>query len=284
MPADAAWDEEDGSALGEPAVRERGWTAGQAEPLRLGLPALHASLRRLAPDAALFSLSLPAYCADRASLRNVVREVFAEYQLKDQAEGRAECAEPLQYADLAAWQNEALAAPERAKEREYWQQLGLESWLSMRLPNETALPGGPSVEVWREVPADLAAGLRELARSTGSPLERVLFCAWQILLARLLRLDEIVVAAPFAGRSRESLEALPGPSPARCRSGSPSTRRSLWPRRCAGSTRPWPRPREPRRPSPGRTSLPAPVSRQGRRSCRSASSCGRCRTISRPAA
>src|SRR5579872_6407909 len=189
MPADAGWDEEDWSALADPEVREgraAAWLAGLAEPVRPRVPALHASLRRLAPDSALLSLSLPAYCADRAALANLVRELFAEYQAVERS--GAPGVEPLQYADLAAWLNEEIAAPERAKERDHWRQLGLASWLALRLPHETAPASGASFAVGRALPAALAAPLAELARSTGSSLERVLLGAWQILLARLLGL------------------------------------------------------------------------------------------------
>jgi amino acid adenylation domain-containing protein len=174
-------------------------------------PVLDASLRLDSPVASWLSLSLPSVCADRAALRNVVRELLAEYQAGDRRGG--EDSQPLQYADFAAWQSELLAAPERAAERQHWSRLGLESWLMTRLPH--AAPFAPLASAApfaaeRTTPPGLAASLAALARTAGISLERILLAAWQLLLARLLRLDEILVAAPFAGRTYEDVAELPG--------------------------------------------------------------------------
>src|ERR1700691_3246038 len=91
-----------------------------------------------------------------------------------------------------------------------WRQ-DLEYWLRQLqgAPPRLALPtdfSRPPFETHRGAsllltwPESLAAGVKEVARSSGTTAYRVLLAAFGILLQRYTLQDEMVLGSPFAGR------------------------------------------------------------------------------------
>ena len=91
--------------------------------------AIEMELSPLAPNKHLLSFSLPAFCADGPSLRNLMKDLASAY------EGNIED-EPMQYADFAGWQNELLESAEAEVGKLYWRKRDLSETAALKLPFE----------------------------------------------------------------------------------------------------------------------------------------------------
>ncbi|MFL6211451.1 MAG: non-ribosomal peptide synthetase [Pyrinomonadaceae bacterium] len=187
---------------------------GRVRPLRAALFARAGGTHAL-------TLSLSTLYADRAGLENLVAAVARSYGAAAQSDVPAE--EPLQYADLAAWQNELAAAEESEPGRAYWRE---------SLPPEPGaprLPGGgrharaaefdPRV-LTATIGAESFAQLNARAARHDTTSQNVLLACWQLLLRRLGGLAEVAVGVRFSGRKYDELEESIGPLarylPVRC--------------------------------------------------------------------
>jgi amino acid adenylation domain-containing protein len=179
-------------------------------------PLLRAALARAGEGSCDFVLALPALCADEATLALLLRRVFAAYDALDAAAGSEGDGEPLQYAELAAWQNELLESGEGAAERallhkpELWarRQAALPpAWRPRPVPSAAF---APRCLPFRSGPA-LADAVAALAESSGSAEDAVLLAAWLTLLSRLAGERDLVVGVAFDGRKFEDLKDAVGP-------------------------------------------------------------------------
>lgn len=177
---------------------------------------LRALLLRREGEAPCLCLSLPALCADDATLHLLVGELAAAYGVVCGEEAPEE--EPLQFADLAAWLNELLESEETEADRQAWQGEDLLPLLHDRLPferNGSAVDDGkdnakagfrPS-----EVPLRLGIDPADAATACGVEPSDFLLACWQLLLWRHLDRPELVVSVLFSGREFEELEEALGP-------------------------------------------------------------------------
>ena len=120
---------------------------------------------------------------------------------------------PIQLSDFAAWQREWLQGPVQQEQLAYWRERLAGVPPALELPLDRLRP---AVQTHRgelarlDLPAGLAAGLRELARREGASPFMTLLAVFQLLLSRLSGQDDIVVGSPSAGRSRMEMEGLIG--------------------------------------------------------------------------
>jgi amino acid adenylation domain-containing protein len=152
-------------------------------------------LERLEPGRHRLTVTLPALCADAATLDLLPAEIGRCYAA---CLGGEEPEPPaMQYADFTEWQAEVLESEETAAGREHWARLNL----SRSTGEEPGAPGR------LPVPLDpaLAARWEEIARRCGAPLDAVLLAAWQTLLQQLSGEPEVTVAVAFAGRKFDEL-------------------------------------------------------------------------------
>ncbi|WP_301175967.1 non-ribosomal peptide synthetase [Actinomadura geliboluensis] len=146
--------------------------------------------------------------ADEWSFTPLLADLAHAYEAR--RDGRAPAWEPLpvQYADYAAWQREAASDP--APQLDFWART------LAGLPEETVLPFDrprPAEASHRGglVPFRLpAAGVRRLARDTGTSVFMVLHAAVAALLQRSGAGDDIALGSPIAGRADEDLAGLVG--------------------------------------------------------------------------
>ncbi|MFJ2865132.1 amino acid adenylation domain-containing protein [Kitasatospora sp. NPDC087314] len=115
----------------------------------------------------------------------------------------------MQYADYALWQNSRDAA-ETKRHMDYWTQRLAGAPHIFDLPTDrlrvaTAELDGDAVEV--PVPADVAEGLRRLARQEGATLFMVLLAAFHTLLYRWSGQTDVSVGMIVDGRARPEVEA-----------------------------------------------------------------------------
>jgi amino acid adenylation domain-containing protein len=154
---------------------------------------LRAGLARLAEREHLLVLALPALCADARAMELLILEIGRAYAGEAGADE-----EPLQYADLAQWQNQILEAEDSEAGLALWRRLAMGTdFRSGRLACERPLRQGSFVP--ETVGVALPAG-----RIDGG----LLAACWRLLLERLAG-SEITVGAWFSGRDYEELaEAL----------------------------------------------------------------------------
>jgi amino acid adenylation domain-containing protein len=187
---------------------------GRVRPLR-------AALFARADDRHALALSLPTLYADRAGLEHLCAEIARGYALA--AQGGASPEEPLQYADLAAWQNELAAAEESEPGRAYWRASLPPETGATRLPwvgrRARAAQFDPRV-LTATVGAESFAQLNALGARHDATGQNLLLACWQLLLRRLGGPDEVCVGVRFDGRKYDELEESVGPLarylPVRC--------------------------------------------------------------------
>ncbi|HAJ59266.1 MAG TPA: non-ribosomal peptide synthetase, partial [Cyanobacteria bacterium UBA8543] len=95
---------------------------------------MQVSLVKLSSQEWVLFISLPALCADAIALEKLIHELSRSYVACFQDKELSD--EPLQYADLAEWQNELLESDEWQAGREYWRQQDILSPLTWKLPLE----------------------------------------------------------------------------------------------------------------------------------------------------
>jgi hypothetical protein len=156
------------------------------------LPLLQTSLATLAPDRAVLLLSMPALYGDAATLRSLMLEISGTYGTKPLA------VEPMQYADLAEWQNELLETSETDIGKDFWRKQTF-------LHSQSAQDFTPGAFNLTLRPRTLAK-LRALAELYDVSSELILLACWQIMLWRIADQTDVTVAAACDGRADEELE------------------------------------------------------------------------------
>jgi amino acid adenylation domain-containing protein len=117
---------------------------------------------------------------------------------------------PIQYADYAAWQREAQAPPRAAVE--YWK-ARLAGAPTLALPLDRQRPPAQTLRgdcVPVEIPAELADGLRALARESRATPFMALLTAFAALLARTAGQDEVVIGSAAANRGEPATHGVLG--------------------------------------------------------------------------
>ncbi|MFE0019383.1 amino acid adenylation domain-containing protein [Amycolatopsis sp. NPDC059021] len=171
-------------------------------------PLWRAAVVRTGPREHVFVLAMHHVVADAWSSSVLVRELSHHY--------REEAAElpPIttQYADFAAWQRNWLTRPVLERQLGYWrdQLAGVPALeLPTDRPRETVRSNdGAAVEF--TVPAEVAAGLRDLARDQRVTFFMVVLAAVQTVLGRHAGQHDVAIGTPIAGRNRAEVEGLIG--------------------------------------------------------------------------
>jgi amino acid adenylation domain-containing protein len=134
-------------------------------------------------------ITASAICTDMTSLHNLVQEILREYTARELD------FEPLQYADVAAWQNELLISEAAEAGKDYWNQQSLSHLISSKLPGEQS---------------ELIENLVAIAHQDARKIETLILSSWQILLSRLTEEKEIAIATCFDGRNYPELKPALG--------------------------------------------------------------------------
>jgi amino acid adenylation domain-containing protein len=118
----------------------------------------------------------------------------------------------LQYADFARQERQWLLGSQAAEQIAYWKRQ-LAGLAVLQMPTDRALPVVKTfagAELIRDLPADLARGIRSLAQRAGTTLFMTLLAGYLVLLRRYSGQNEIVVGSPAANRGRQERERLVG--------------------------------------------------------------------------
>src|SRR5579884_614820 len=205
------------SGLPEPQRMEKA-TALAIEEARLPFdlqtgPLLRAQLLRLAPDDHLLLLTLHHIAIDGWSRGVFLRELMALYPAN--LAGKPSPLPPLkiQYADFAQWQQQWLQESVMLKQLSYWKEELAGAPAFLEWPADFSRPeiqsyGGARLPI--RISKPLTDALNELSRREGCTLFMTLLAAFQTLITRYTRQEDIVVGTPIANRNRTEIEELIG--------------------------------------------------------------------------
>ncbi|MCB9796383.1 MAG: amino acid adenylation domain-containing protein [Alphaproteobacteria bacterium] len=175
-------------------------------------PVLRVSLVRLGEAEHRLLLSVHHVAFDGACISVLLRELGEAYAAH--LEGRAPALPPLpiQIADVAAWERQALSGEALEARLAPWRERLADAPV-LELPTDRPRPPMRAVEgafEAFEVDAEVLAGLEALALRAHCTRFMVLLAAFQLLLSRLSGQQDLVVGAPVAGRTRAETEGLIG--------------------------------------------------------------------------
>jgi len=173
---------------------------------------LRASLLKLSQDRQVLLLTMHHVATDGTSLRLLWRELESLYSGFSSGNTPQLPELPVRYSDFAHWQRGQLQGARLGSLVYYWrtQLAGLEP---LELPTDRPRPTRMSHRGARqdfELSAELVARLQRLSQETGVTLHMLLLTAFQILLSRYARQEDVAVGVPVAGRSHTELENLIG--------------------------------------------------------------------------
>ncbi|MFL6200509.1 MAG: amino acid adenylation domain-containing protein, partial [Thermoanaerobaculia bacterium] len=195
----------------ERKVRLRHLLREEARPFDLSRPPLlRARLVRLEAESHLLLLNLPHIVTDGWSEQILVRELAGLYNAFRAGLASPLPGLPLRFVDFAAWQNEQLAAPAFAAQRELWLARFRDGAPTLRLPQEPPPPSEAVAVATLALAPELSLRIRQLSSAQGATLFMVLMAAFKALLARWTGETDLVVGSVLAGRSHPGLEGLIG--------------------------------------------------------------------------
>ncbi|MER7023671.1 MULTISPECIES: amino acid adenylation domain-containing protein [Streptomyces] len=120
---------------------------------------------------------------------------------------------PVQYADYAVWQRRQLGGDALAAGLEYWKRALDGAPPALELPTDRVRPavqGMRGASCPFELPASVTDGLRALSKQEGTTPFVTMLAAFQVLLHRYSRAEDIVVGVPVANRGRPETQRLIG--------------------------------------------------------------------------
>ncbi|MNQ10022.1 Gramicidin S synthase 2 [compost metagenome] len=176
-------------------------------------PLLRIRLLRLEDDRHHLLLTLHHMVGDGWSMDILVRELGKLYAAEREPGSAALAELPIQYADYALWQRDWLAGGEGERQLAYWQEQLGDAPRILELPTDHARPAQQSYRgesFGLALPAELAAGLVRLAQARQATPFMLLFAAFNVLLQRYSRQDDLCVGVPVANRQRGECEGLIG--------------------------------------------------------------------------
>ncbi|HEU4884734.1 MAG TPA: amino acid adenylation domain-containing protein, partial [Longimicrobium sp.] len=196
----------------EAVGRRAGEEASHPFDLSAG-PLFRASLLRLGEEDHVLLLSMHHVVSDGWSMGVLFRELSALYEAYREGRESPLPELPVQYADYAVWQREQLAGEVLDRQLSYWKERLAGAPELLELPTDYPRPAvqtyrGASVPV--ELSPELLERLQRLGRGEGATLYMTLLGAFQVLLSKYSRSEDVVVGSPIAGRTRGEVEELIG--------------------------------------------------------------------------
>ena len=172
---------------------------------------LYLSVIIISPIRHILTISLPSLCVDTRTIHNLTQEISYYYALSNQIEEIAD--EPLQYADIAEWQNETIEQEEAKLGIDYWQKYCNFNLFNQNLPlekiNHQKTDFQPQNLNW-ELNLDLFKNIEALAEKYNISISTFFIACWQILLYRITGQTEIIIGNLSDGRKYEELESAIG--------------------------------------------------------------------------
>ncbi|MEQ9672404.1 amino acid adenylation domain-containing protein [Coleofasciculus sp. G2-EDA-02] len=172
---------------------------------------LDSSLVILAANQQILLVSLPAMNSDAVSIENFIREVSRFYAAELQNQEWVD--QPLQYIDIAEWQNELFAGEEVEVGKKYWQTKDLSDLANWQLPQENMPAQKLGFEpklISVDLTSEKVVNLDAIAQNYNTSISVLLQACWAILLWRLTGRSNVILGTYFDGRNYEELEPTLG--------------------------------------------------------------------------
>ncbi|MBS1808491.1 MAG: amino acid adenylation domain-containing protein [Acidobacteria bacterium] len=176
-------------------------------------PLLRVQLINLGNDSHLLVIVFHHIISDGWSVGVFLQELGTLYQALIAGQDSPLPPLPIQYADYASWQQEYLQGDVLAQQLTYWKHHLSGVPAVLELPTDKPRPavqGYQGAQVSLPLPAALRSELEALSQQAGVTLFMTLLAAFQVLLARYSRQEQIVVGTPIAGRTSIEIENLIG--------------------------------------------------------------------------
>jgi amino acid adenylation domain-containing protein/non-ribosomal peptide synthase protein (TIGR01720 family) len=175
-------------------------------------PVWRAALVRIGKDAHVLVVCIHHVASDAWSSGVLIREFTELYEtFRGGAQSRLKELE-IQYADFAVWQRKWLDGGVLGRQMEYWRrQLHGAPMLNLRKGQETQrVSSRKAGQAPFEITAELTNGLKALSRREGVTLFMTLLAAYQMVLGRYAKQEDVVVGTDIANRNRLEIEGLIG--------------------------------------------------------------------------
>lgn len=156
----------------------------------------------LAQNKTALLVSIRPLCADTTTLKLFMREIAECYRAS--LRGDKPDSEPLQYADLAQWQNESLQDNDAEVGIDYWRRQSL-SATDLKLPHERRPETEVAFEPATPVSLSINAQLIEKSLLNGVTLPATLLSTFYVVLSRLCSATQLSLGVAFDGRNYDEL-------------------------------------------------------------------------------
>jgi hypothetical protein len=176
-------------------------------------PLVRGLLLRVFDEEHVFLWTMHHIVSDGWSMGVLLRELAEYYRQYRQSRTFSLPALPFQYADYAAWQREYLEKNVLESQLSYWKHALAGAPQVLDLPADKPRPALQTYRGATErfiVQPELTARLDHLGRSEGATLFMTALAAFQLVLSRYSRQEDVCVGTPIAGRNRSELESLVG--------------------------------------------------------------------------
>jgi amino acid adenylation domain-containing protein len=172
-----------------------------------------ATLVKCRPGEHLLMVSMHHLISDEWSFKVFHRELESLYTglVRGEPAGLPEL--PIQYSDYALWQREWLQGEVLEKQIAFWKEQLSGNPPGVELPTDHPRRSTPSprgAKVWRGLGRDLSDAIKQLSQREEVTLFMTLLAAFNALLYRYTRQQDIIVGSPIAGRTRVETENLIG--------------------------------------------------------------------------
>ena len=185
-----------------------------SEPFDLAVgPPLRARLIRLADAEAVVVVVAHHVVFDGGSVALFWRDLAASYRAAVDGDGTPIERPPVQLADVATWERTAVDERATAAAVEHWRRYLGDAPATVDLPLDRprgAGASGPAATVVRAMGAALASAVQSFAAAHQTTPFTVWLAAFQALLHRASRQDDLVVGSPFMARRHAETQGVIG--------------------------------------------------------------------------
>ncbi len=176
-------------------------------------PLMRLVLLRLTPEEHILLVTIHHIISDAWSGGVFIREVSALYEAFSNSKPSLLRELPIQYADYAVWQQQYLQGERLDTQLTYWKQQLKNAKTILELPTDkprTQLQTSLGKKLSFTLSSTLTNNLKSLSQQQGVTLFMTLLTAFNILLYRYIKQEDILVGSPIANRNRSELEGLIG--------------------------------------------------------------------------
>ncbi len=174
---------------------------------------LRVQLMRFSTDHHILLITMHHIASDGWSLGILFNELTVLYEAYARGGSTTLSPLPIQYADFAIWQRQWLSGNELERQLGYWRSQLSGELPVLELPLDHPRPAVQSFNgEWESyiLPKKLSDSIKQLSRREQTTLFMTLLAAFQVLLHRYARQNDIITGSPVANRNRSEIEGLIG--------------------------------------------------------------------------